>query len=588
MTGLSADRTPLASDFSPSLNLSKGLAKLASERYKIAASPLFCVVEQGSWLPVATHQSSGHLSAESLAWREPLRRIVETVADARDRNELFGADGRTSPQLIAELAKFGLWGCTVDRTHHPHALSGEVPPTACRWSDFFSLLTRLATIAKPVAGVAAIHQTIGALRAIDAFGTPQQRREWLPKLVAGESLSSMAMTEPAAGSDLSAIRTVATRDGDELLLSGEKCFITGMNYGATALLITRLDQRPAAAILPIPQADESTISLIDYPLHPLKHSHNRGVLLQSHPLPAANLLEMGDRSGLSAAYYGLNYGRVGVAALAAGHLRSIVADLLPWVRHRHTFGQPIGSRSLVKQRLARAVSLVVACDAMVEFCSHLHDQEYRVELEAIVAKVFATSAVKEAAIDLALKTHGGRSLLVGHPIGDSLHDYLAATIYEGEGDLLSLSLLRSLASTPLNLESAETPAAIPEATDRALWLDVLLQEFRTDLAALRARFASPWEEAQVQSLALSARFQKLVVARVVLDQLRSSSDEVSRLAAELLVDQSIAELRRQPMSDDLIERGDHLATLVATRAWERLHLSQPAELMFPYSNDGPM
>ncbi len=98
----------------------------------------------------------------------------------------------------------------------------------------------------------------------------------------------------------------------------------------------------------------------------------------------------------------------------------------------------------MRRRLGRLAGLIVAADALVEWCSGLIDQGYRGEMECIVAKIFGSEAQKEAAIELFMKTHGGRAFLHGHLFGDNVHEYLAPCIYEGEGEMLSMAFFKSL------------------------------------------------------------------------------------------------------------------------------------------------
>src|SRR5262249_45030114 len=144
------------------------------------------------------------------------------------------------------------------------------------------------------------------------------------------------------------------------------------------------------------------------------------------------------------AYHGLNLGRIALCASAAGSMRVLLANLLPWAGFRRTYGQPINTRELVKRRIARLAGLLAGADALVAWCSWLIDQGYRGELECVVAKIFGSEALKEASVELFMKTHGGRSFLKGHLFGDNVYDFLAPCIYEGEGEMLGLAFFKSL------------------------------------------------------------------------------------------------------------------------------------------------
>ena len=122
----------------------------------------------------------------------------------------------------------------------------------------------------------------------------------------------------------------------------------------------------------------------------------------------------------------------------------MLANMLPWAEFRRTYGQPIATRELVKRRIGRLAGLIVGSDALVAWGRWLIDQGYRGEMECIIAKIFGSEAQKEAAIELFMKTHGGRSFLHGHLFGDNVHEYLAPCIYEGEGEMLGMAFFKSL------------------------------------------------------------------------------------------------------------------------------------------------
>jgi len=148
--------------------------------------------------------------------------------------------------------------------------------------------------------------------------------------------------------------------------------------------------------------------------------------------------------GLTIAYHGLNLGRVALCANAAGTMRLMMANIIPWAKFRRTYGAPIATRELVERRLGELAGMVVACDALVAWCAGLIDRGYRGEMECIVAKIFGSEAQKPAAVEHYMKTHGGRSFLVGHNFGDNIHEYLAPCIYEGEGEMLGMGFFKSL------------------------------------------------------------------------------------------------------------------------------------------------
>lgn len=118
--------------------------------------------------------------------------------------------------------------------------------------------------------------------------------------------------------------------------------------------------------------------------------------------------------------------------------------MLPWARFRKTYAAAIETRELVRRRCGRMAAMIVACNALVDWCSWQLDAGFRGEMECIIAKIFGSECQKEAAIELFMKTHGGRAFLHGHLFGDNVHEFLAPCIYEGEGEMLGMAFLKSL------------------------------------------------------------------------------------------------------------------------------------------------
>ncbi|MBL8797159.1 MAG: acyl-CoA/acyl-ACP dehydrogenase, partial [Planctomycetia bacterium] len=364
-----------------------------------------------------------------------MQRSYEIVRRHRQADSVYGANGKLSEDLLRELGEAGYWGMLIDPQH-----GGQGAPFA-RFAPF---LTRIATQDPMTAGLASVHGCIGAVDPVRTFGTPEQKQRFLPQLASGQKLSGFALTEPWAGSDLTALRTTAVPADDAFEITGEKLFITNSIAGRTIGLVVMLEGKPAVLIAELPEQENETFQVIPYGLYALRHAHNNGLKFNRFRIPKENLLTPKTGDGLTIAYHGLNLGRLSLCANAAGCMRIMLANMLPWAEFRRTYGQAINTRELVKRRIARLAALIVGCDALVAWGAHLIDQGYRGELECIIAKIFGSEAQKEAAIELFMKTHGGRSFLKGHLFGDNVYDFLAPCIYEGEGEMLGLAFFKSL------------------------------------------------------------------------------------------------------------------------------------------------
>jgi alkylation response protein AidB-like acyl-CoA dehydrogenase len=405
---------------------------LFAARFQTVNSPIHRAVWERA-LPIELFSSS------PVATPPDVQRVMDNSLAAvrrhRESATLLDEHKKISDPVMTELAEAGYWGLLVDREY-----GGSGAPFA----SFAPFLTRMAMINPTVAGLASVHGCIGAVDPVRTFGTPEQKRRFLPGLASGQRLSAFALTEPGAGSDLTALRTRAERRGEEFIVNGEKLFITNVVPGRTIGLVCLIEDRPAVLVVDLPQQENEHFQLRKYGLYALKHTYNRGILFRDFRVPAENLLAPTRGDGLTIAYHGLNLGRVSLCANAAGAMRLMLASMLPWAHFRRTYGAAIATRELVQRRIARLAALIVGCDALVAWCAGLLDQGYRGEMECIIAKIFGSEAQKEAAVELFMKTHGGRSFLEGHMFGDNVHEFLAPCIYEGEGEMLGMAFFKSL------------------------------------------------------------------------------------------------------------------------------------------------
>jgi alkylation response protein AidB-like acyl-CoA dehydrogenase len=395
------------------------------------------------------------------------------------------------------LGDTGLWGLAV-----PEAFGGS----GGSMLDLARATTRLAANVPTAAGTLAVHSSIGAVSAITGFGSAEQQARLLPDLAAGRPLSIFAATEPDAGCDLARIASVLERRDGRLLLTGTKMFITGATYGRLVKVLAVSEGKPAVVVVRLPDADTPEFCLRRYPLHPLKHAHNAALEFTRFEVDPRNVLDPGMAGdAMRIIWHGLNRGRVTLAAQAAGTLRLLLAQAREHATRRVTWNQPIASRQLIQGRLGRIAASIVACDALSTWAAAAIDGGQSGEWEAITAKVLASHCVRDAAID-ALGVHGGRAFLVGHPLGDSLHDHFAVTVYEGESDLLGLALFKGIAK--------HHPLAA--SRDAAVW-----------------QRAGSWLAWRVSTAAGGTRRDATILDRRLRDHARRARRRLSRLAVAI-------------------------------------------------------
>ncbi len=357
---------------------------------------------------------------------------IAVVKAHRDAGTLYDENGKILDQVLSDLAKAGYWGVLIDK---------EYGGAGSSFADFSRFITRMATVEPTIAGLASVHGCIGAVDPVTYFGNEEQKEKYLPLLASGKRLSAFALTEPGAGSDLTAIKTTATLEGDHYTVNGKKLFITNAGVGRTVGLVCMIEGKQSVLIADLPDQEDETFKVNHYGIWALAHARNVGLEFNNFKVPKENLLV---GKGLMIAYHGLNKGRVALCSNAAGVMRAMTANMLPWAKFRVTYTKQIAERELVQKRIGELAGLIVGCDAISEWCAGLLDEGYRGEMECIIAKRFGSESLKEAAIEYFMKTHGGRSFLHGHMFGDNVHDFLAPCIYEGEGEMLSMAFFKAV------------------------------------------------------------------------------------------------------------------------------------------------
>ncbi len=439
-------------------------------KFRVENSPVFRAVWSG-YSPIelfrnlALSTSAGTPIAPP-AYQAQMDAAVTIVAAHREAGTLMGPDNKVSKEVIDDLKSTGYWGALVGT---------EYGGWNAKLIDAMPLITRMAASGDAtVAGMLSIHGCIGAVDPIMTYGSEALKKKYLPKLASGEILSGFALTEPGAGSDMTALKTKAVLVGDHFVVTGHKTFISNSYYERTiglvcmiqgkdlptaAALRKKADENPAlkdrvekelnrwrpmVLVCDLPKGDNNNFTLIKYGIHAVKHIYNHGLKFTDFHIPAENLLVPEHGDGLTIAYHGLNRGRIALGANAAGTMRLLLKSMLPWAAYRETYGEQIGKRQLVLDRIGELAGMIVGGDAITNWTSSLLDQGYRGELECIIAKIYGARMLLEATTHHAFKTHGGRSFLAGHLIGDNIHDFMAPSIYEGQDDMLDMAFLKGL------------------------------------------------------------------------------------------------------------------------------------------------
>jgi alkylation response protein AidB-like acyl-CoA dehydrogenase len=328
--------------------------------------------------------------------------------------------GGHTTELWAEAGKLGYLGVSLPEEHGGGG--GGVTELAV-------VTEELAAAGCPLLLLVVTPAIVGSILA--RHGTPAQRERYLPAIADGSEKIAFAITEPEAGSNFHRLATVATRDGDEWILNGRKCFISGVDESAHVLVVARTADaatgrlKPALFLVPV-DAPGFTRSKLDMEI--LSPENQWLLYFDNVRLPADALIGDED-TGLPALFTGLNPERITVAAMGAGTARYALTQAAGYASGRSVWGRPIGTHQGVAHPLAHAHVQVELARLMVYKAASLYDAGR--DLEAGVAANMAKYAVGEAsalAVDTAIQTLGGNGMTTEYGVATLLGAVRAARI----------------------------------------------------------------------------------------------------------------------------------------------------------------
>lgn len=336
---------------------------------------------------------------------------------------------------LKELAALGAFGVAV-----PEELGGA-------GLDYLSLALVLEEIAAGDGGTSTIISvnncpvcSIAMMYANDA-----QKEQWLRPLARGEMLGAFALTEPHTGSDASALRTTATRDGDEYVLNGTKQFITSGKYGDVAIVMAVTDKAAGKRGISAFWVPTATPGYIVAGLEQKMGQHSSDtaqILFDNCRIPAQNLIGH-EGQGYKIALSGLEGGRIGIASQSVGMARAAFEAALAYARERESFGKPIFEHQSVQFKLAEMATKIEAARQLIRHAASMKDAGQPCLKEAAMAKLFA-SEMAERVVSDAMQIHGGYGYVSDFPIERIYRDVRVCQIYEGTSDIQKILIARAL------------------------------------------------------------------------------------------------------------------------------------------------
>ncbi len=383
-------------------------------------------------------EPAGGIGAQPTDFEDAILSTVREFVDRDVRPRARDIEHRDEyPEEFIETMKvLGIYGLAISER-----FGGTPVSTPC----FAQVTAELARGWMSLAGAMGGHTVVCAL--IERFGTETQKARYLPRLATGEVRATMALTEPDGGSDLQAMRTTARRDGAHYLLNGTKTWISNAaRAGLIAVLCkTDPDSDPAhrgISILLVEKVDGVEVSA---PFHKLGY---RGVetcevSMAGARVDAGALLGEREGDGFSQMMWGLEIGRIQVAARAVGVAQAAFDDALAYAQDRTAFGRPIWKHQSIGNYLADMATKLTASKQLVDHAARRHDQGSRSDLEAGMAKLFASEAAMEITLS-AMRIHGGYGYSTEFDIERYFRDAPLMIIGEGTNEIQRNVIVRQI------------------------------------------------------------------------------------------------------------------------------------------------
>ena len=336
---------------------------------------------------------------------------------------------------LKELAQLGAFGVAVPEQYGGAGL------------DYVSLALVLEEIAAGDGGISTIISVNNCPVCSIAmmYASEAQKQQWLVPLAQGELLGAFALTEPHTGSDAAALRTTATRDGDDYVINGTKQFITSGKYGDVAIVMAVTDKAAGKKGISAFWVPTNTPGYIVAGIEQKMGQHSSDtaqIVFENCRIPAANLIGE-EGMGYKIALSGLEGGRIGIASQSVGMARAAFEAALAYAKDRTSFGKAIFDHQAVQFRLSEMAMQIEAARQLILHAASMKDAGLPCLKEAAMAKLFA-SEMAERVVSNAMQVFGGYGYVADFPVERIYRDVRVCQIYEGTSDIQKILIARAL------------------------------------------------------------------------------------------------------------------------------------------------
>jgi len=374
------------------------------------------------------------LDAEETAIVRVVREFVDR--DVRPVAHGLEHDNAYPEQLIDQMKALGIFGLAIPEPWGEASVSAPC---------YAAVTEELARGWMSLAGAMGGHTVVAKL--LGDHGSEEQKDHYLPRMATGELRATMALTEPSGGSDLQALRTTARRDGDDYVVNGSKTWITNARRSGLVALLCRTDPgaEPAhrgISILLVEKGPGFEVSR-DLPKLGYRGVESCELSFSDFRTPVGSLLGAEEGHGFAQMMRGLEIGRIQVASRAVGVGRAALEDSLGYAQERESFGKPIWEHQSVGNYLADMATSLTAARQLVMYAARRYESGQRADLEAGMAKLFASETAMKIALD-AVRIHGGYGYSTEFDVERYFRDAPLMIVGEGTNEIQRNVIARQL------------------------------------------------------------------------------------------------------------------------------------------------
>ena len=385
-------------------------------------------------IDVETTETAEETKANEVLILDMLDRFLKT--EVKPYVHALEAADEYPHEIVGKMKEMGLFGCLIAQEYGGLGLST---------STYAKIVDRISAVWMSVSGIINSHLIMAMT--VQRNGTAEQKSKYLPRMATGELRGGIGLTEPDCGTDLQAIRTVARREGDEYVVNGSKTWITNSQHGNVLALLVKTDPKAE------PRHKGMTLLIVEKGpgfevSRKLEKLGYKGIdtcelTFTDFRVPVSHVIGGEEGRGLKQILGGLELGRINVAARGVGVAQAALDESVSYSQQRKTFGKPICEHQAIALKLGEMATRVQAARLLTEAAAIAYDRGERCDMEAGMAKYFATEAALENSIE-AMRIHGAYGYSKEFNVERLYRDAPLLCIGEGTNEMQRIIIAKNL------------------------------------------------------------------------------------------------------------------------------------------------